>query len=338
MNLKEVVSELAESIELESGEEAIKNPERGCGFLKPDKAYARLDGIPGGEMPTFVEIANESNRIPYKGDHFRNYRWIPGISFELALIEEAADLGPSSSPMELVSALKNNEVTDPPGEVWDHIRRLAGSEGWLPDQQFTAGRTGRAHDLLMWVGGTYYPEPEEFINECKAHGLNKAIPVSKNQEPPIINPGRTRMWLIHPRGRRAEENLDAVEIEALSDTPGVGAKTLNILRENGYNTVREVRDAATSELAEIDGVGEDTAEAVRRAEIYVPAIIGYSYLSRIVYTRDVDGKVPDYVEDWDAANKLDLVHVGPASPYDADQAELPEWEGHEEAAEAEEAE
>lgn len=340
--INRVAEMLANSFQ-DNGEEFIENPERGCGFAKADQAYIRLDWVPwhpgyGDELerlPVFVEIESEANRIPYKGDHFRNYRWIPGLNFELALIEAAADLGPSSSPMELVSALKNNEITDPPGEVWEHIRRLGGSEAEDIDDQFHHITAGTAHDLLMWVGESYYGTPREFIEEAKREGLNKAIPVSQGQEPPTINPGKTRVWLIHPKGKTApRENLDGLGVETLDHVAGVGAKTAERLREAGYKTVRHVRDASVTELTDLGGIGEDIAQRLREADVYIPAIIGYSYLSRIIYTRDVDGKVPEYVEQWDATGMVDVVNIGPAEPYDADQTELPEFEGHTEEVES----
>lgn len=248
----------------ESGEEVLENKERGCGFLDHGKGYLRADGVPGGSLPLFVEIP-EANRIPYKEDHFRHYKMFPGTNFELALIEEAADLDwEHSSPMEYVSALANNEVLDPEGEVWNHIKRLAGSAAF-DGEHYGEMAVARAHDLIMWVGETYYPDPEEFIEEVRSMGLNKAIPISSRNTPPRINPGKTRLWLIHPKG-----------IDRFPD-----------------RSDEELEDA---------GIDADDRHSA--------AIIGYSYLSRVVYTEPADGDVPEYVQNWEAAGQLDTAKIG----------------------------
>lgn len=248
----------------ENGEEILENKERGCGFLDHGKGYLRQDGSPGGSMPRFVEIPEE-NRIPFKEDHFRHYKQFPGTNFELSLIEEAADLDwESSSPMEYVSALSNNEILDPPGEIWNHIKRLAGSAAYDGDH-YGEMDVARAHDILMWVGETYYPTPREFIDEVRVQGLNKAIPISSRNTPPRINPGLTRLWLIHPKG-----------IDRFPE--------------------------ASDEDLEDRGIDPE--------ERYSSAIIGYVYLTRVVYTEPADGEVPEYVQNWEAAGHLDRVKVG----------------------------
>jgi hypothetical protein len=54
-----------------------------------------------------------------------------------------------------------------------------------------------------------------------------------------------------------------------------------------------------------------------------PAIIGYAYLSRVVYASganatDTDPCVPGYVEDWAECGKVDIVDRGEPVPAEAD--------------------
>lgn len=290
--MRESDTEFPESEFDEEGNEVINNEERGCGFLDDGKGYLRSDVAgPGGNLPPMVEIPDDL-RIPFKEEHFRTWKTFPGIQFELSLIEEAASLdAESASPMEYVSAIKNGGYHD--GEIWEHLKRLSGSAHPLDagvggSDHYGTMRVAQANDLIMWVGETYYPQPEDFIEETKARGLNKAISMSTRNPPPVINPGKTRLFLIHPKGidnypEESEEELDEMGIEE-----------------------------------------EDR---------YTSAIIGYAYVTRCIYTEDADGRIPDYIERWEAANDLDVVATGREVSFE----EL-ENENIEEAAEKAEAE
>lgn len=259
----------------ENGEETLNNEERGCGFLEEGKGYLRSDiSMAGGELPSMVDIPEEI-RIPYKEEHFRTWKQFPGVQFELALNERASDLDPEeSAAMEFVSALSKGGYHD--GELWEHLKRLAGSA--YPLDAGTGGsdhcgtmRVAQAHDLIMWAGETYYPHPEDFIEETKSRGLNKAISLSTRNPPPVINPGKTRLWVIHPKGIDNYPETDEEELEEM-------------------------------------GVEEE--------ERYTPAIIGYAYITRTIYTRDADGRIPDYIQNWEATDRLDVVDTGREVPYE----------------------
>lgn len=221
--------------------ETIRNEERGCGFLDHGKGYLRSPPRgSGGVLPSFVEF---DPPIPYlERDKFRGYEFFPGIAFELA-VTGAADV--PTSHAEMVTPLGDEDPrldtfdedlppefvetnpflretarysstiadgdreatvsTDPPGEVWRHIVRSVGSaEGDHAGDM----EAFRSRDLYMHIGASYYETPEEFIQEVEEQGLSKAIPVSETQEPPVIQPGKTRLFLVHP---------DACEDE----TPGI---------------------------------------------------------------------------------------------------------------------
>lgn len=253
----------------EDGTEILNNEERGCGHLDDGKGYLRSDvPVRGGTLPAIVEVP-ESERIPFKEEHFRTWKHFPGIQFELALIESGSDINPEgASPMEYVSAIKNDAHHD--GELWEHLKRLTGHAYPLDaaldgSDHYGTMRVAQAHDLMMWVGETYYPHPEDYIEETRLRGLNKAISLSTRNPPPVINPGKTRLWLIHPKGIDNYPETDPEELDEM-------------------------------------GIEED--------DRYTAAIIGYAYITRCIYTKDADGRIPDYIQRWEAADDLDIVETG----------------------------
>jgi hypothetical protein len=151
-----------------------------------------------------------------------------------------------------------------------------------------------SHDLLMSVGKTHYETADEFVAESKVHGVNKAISVTSGNEPPAIDPGRTRLFLIHPK---------AVEV------------TVTEMEEQEVEKTEEV-ELPTGETKRVSYTETEMVE-VEETE-YVPGIIGYTYLTRVVYTEDADGNVPQYIQDYEATGALDVVKVGEPVPY-ADQ-------------------
>ena len=199
--------------------ETVRNEERGCGFLKHGKAYVRspprsADGV----LPAFVEF---DPVVPYlERSKFRGYEYFPGTEFELAVTgtEDFPDTaggwvrpsergeGEDRPTLQGYSTDSDEGLTstDPPGEIWRHILRNTGSAsdyehaGQIPQFQ--------SRDLFMFVGKSYYETPEEFIEEVHEQGLSKAIPVSESQEPPRIDPGKTRLYLVHPRAVYYEES------------------------------------------------------------------------------------------------------------------------------------
>ena len=260
--------------------ETLPNKQRGCGFLKHSKAYIRSP--PRGEdgvLPPFVEF---DPYIPYlERNKFRGYEFFPGISFELA-VTSGADLVDGLNddryglphirgdeddeeespvldldlpeevtlPEEVQDELERVEggySTDPPGEVYRHIARMVGSAEGDHAGDILAFH---ANDLYMHVGKSYYEDPQEFIREVRTQGLSKAIPVSESHAPPVVDPGRTRVFLVHPAAFEDED-------------------------------------------------GDTTA-----------GIIGYVYLSRVVYTEDKEGRFPNWAKQYARTGTLDLCRIG----------------------------
>lgn len=249
--------------------EALPNPERGCGFLKQGKAYLRADVGVDGELPAFVEF---DQPIPFKEDRKRSYKLFPGVQFELSVTGESG-----------------LTTTSPPNEIQNHLDRLMFDR---PTGE-TAGEmvSFHAHDYLMSVGKTHYETAEEFIVEAKINGVNKAISVTSGNAPPVVNPGRTRLFLIHPK---------AVAVTATEMEEQEVEKTEEVELPNG--------DTKTVSYTETEMVEVETTN-------YVPGVIGYTYLTRVVYTKDADGNVPQYIQDYEATGSLDVVDVGEPVPY-----------------------
>jgi hypothetical protein len=213
--------------------------------------------------------------VPFKEDRKRSYKQFPGIQFELS-----------------VTGSGGLTRTLPEGEINEHLSRL---ESDRPTGR-TAGEmlSFHSHDLLMSVGKTHYETADEFVAESKVHGVNKAISVTSGNEPPAIDPGRTRLFLIHPK---------AVEV------------TVTEMEEQEVEKTEEV-ELPTGETKRVSYTETEMVE-VEETE-YVPGIIGYTYLTRVVYTEDADGNVPQYIQDYEATGALDVVKVGEPVPY-ADQ-------------------
>lgn len=213
--------------------ETIDNRERGCGHLEHEKAYLRADlSREDGSLPPFVEFERPIPHLEIE-KNIRGWENFPGIQFELAV------------PVN----------TFPEDEIYRHLNRLSNIES---GEHVGEMDSAQAHDLLMGVGATHYPTPEDFIEECRHRGLNKAIPVSENKKPPVVLPGRTRVFLYHPR-------------------------------------------AITREPEEEDGDPR-----------YYGGIIGYSYLTRVVWTEpEDDDMVPEYIKEYMQQGRMEMVRPGP---------------------------
>lgn len=192
----------------------IPNPKRGCGHLKHGKAYARgMIGSPDGLLPSFVETRPY---VPFKEigtdeEFTTGYLKFDGLNAQIRAEGDLYDLKPLyPGSAEKKTAWENHvnagvydHPTDVPGLQWRrHVDRVAvkgieGAQHWGAAPATGSGTDAHA-DLLMRVGQTHYPEPQDFIEEAVRLGISKAIPLSTRQEPPDIIPGQTRMWLVHP--------------------------------------------------------------------------------------------------------------------------------------------
>lgn len=211
----------------------VSNPKRGCGYLTRGSLYLRGEGSPDGILPPFVEYEYP---LLYLEQHFRTYKPINGLQMELAL-------GFAHTPKEYRNqTIPQDDIFNLMGRLKYQRRKIMeDSEELKPNKDINVGELDLAwgFDLLMWVGEKFYPTPDDFVFECRKHGLSKKIPLN---EPPQIIPGITRLFIIHP---------------------------LAIEKKN-------------------------------------PGIIGYSYLTRAIYTKRKDGHIPKWIQDQDSLGRLDI--------------------------------
>jgi len=231
----------------DGGRESVDNRERGCGHLNPTSAYLRSDVTalsgPDGSIPRVVELDEpvEYREHNGKGAIIPGYVGFPGTSFDKHYVADG-------------------RTTTPSEDIHDHHDRL--SRYGFDGKHYGEITSARATDLLMSVGKTNYETPDDFIQECRERGLNLKIPISDRQEPPEVEPLRTRVWVIHPHG-----------------------------------------------------CGDDR-----------PGIIGYAYLTRVIFTTGTkasaeDPDIPAWASDYAAAGKFDVVDRGePISKDDAEAA------------------
>lgn len=262
----------------ETGREELANPERGCGFLKEEKAYIRTDPVRSsdGEIPAFVTFTPP---IPYKEGTLRSYQQFDGLGFQRSLKDD-------------FSTVPEDDLSD----LWDRYENSEDGEHW------GAITTAYSQDLLMWVGETYYDDPRDFVEESRKFGLNKAIPVSKRQEPPAINPMRTRVFCIHPTAYRVyeqpvtEENDDGEQVAVEAEDGDVKTEKVRVSYREDDNRL-----------------GEDDAEDPVKT---IAGVVGYSYLTRVVWTAPSDGDIPKWAKQYEDTGQLDIVDVGDKVPED----------------------
>jgi hypothetical protein len=217
----------------DDGRSIAQNPKRGCAHLKHGKGYIR--SAPGAlDVPAFVEI---EPRLPFKEGHFRGFKHFPGFKFEMAILDRVG-----MSPRSMVR---------------DDFGRMFGiADGDHVGEMDIA----RAQDLLMWSGKTYYT-PDEFIEEVRNLGLSKAIPISKNQEPPTIVPGWTRVWILH---KEAIDGTDPGLLgyapigEAMYTVPEDGnvPKWAQDYEATGDVVVAEIGDEVSAEATQNNSLGD----------------------------------------------------------------------------------
>jgi len=272
----------------ETGRELLPNPERGCGFLEEEKGYIRTDPVRGGDIPAFVTF---NPPIPYKEGTLRSYQQFDGLGFQRSLGDSV-----TTEPNE-----------DDLSDLWD---RLEGSED---GNHWGAITTAYAEDLLMWVGETYYDDPEDFVTEARRFGLSKGIPVSKRQGPPAINPMNTRVFLIHPTAFRVYEQPVFTEND--------DDEQVAVTDDDGDPKTEKVR---VNYMDDDNRLGEDDAEKPVKT---VPGIIGYSYLTRVVWTAPSDDDIPKWAQQYEDTGQLDIVDVGEPVPEDEVDERLEEFDG-----------
>jgi hypothetical protein len=176
--------------------------------LKRGTAYIRgTVGSPDGILPSFVEL---DPYVPYRemgtdGGFTRGFLKFDGVTAQFALDDITDFVRRYPGGTEDFDAADNmvdqglypNLQEAPNFEGQRHVDRIR-YRGTRSDDHFGAIDVAYQSDLLMRAGKTHYPDPDDFIDEAVELGISKAIPMSQNQGPPVIEPGITRCWILHP--------------------------------------------------------------------------------------------------------------------------------------------
>jgi hypothetical protein len=234
----------------------IRNAKRGCGHLKTGAMYLHAEVSPDGILPPFVLF---DPPLRYDEQEFRGWKAFQGLQFEMAFRPETrlpgfdeeayrADYRASMAPRptaEFIAAIGGQET-----ELDRHVARLC-HEGYMIRQgQEIPGlgyvRHAWAPDLLMFIGATYYPTPDDFVKEAIRLGVNKRIP---NTNPPLVIPGITKLYLVHPAAPLANGDIG-------------------------------------------------------------PAVIGFAYMTHVIFTRPPDNVIPKWVDDLRAVGQVTIADIG----------------------------
>lgn len=157
--------------------------ERGCGFRKGGGLYLVNDGAGRscGRMPVPLHVCPTCSQgiKPARG-----FTWI-----------ESDPILAAAPACKHVTETRNIIEVDTihDGVVLTH--RLPGPVNVLPGPECHACPmyAGRGRVGLMWVGGKFYPSPEDFVKEARTMGLSKRIA----QIPKDLVVGETWVWLAH---------------------------------------------------------------------------------------------------------------------------------------------
>lgn len=274
--------------------ETISNPKRGCGTMKPGAVYLRADLSTFGTLPAFVRIQPP---IPHQEPHFRGIQYVNGLALDHVLGWSVIDLNRETPPRFRL---------DPDADGLNLTKRLSGewfqrgqlhAEGGHPEN-FGAISPAWTFDILDWVGESYYPTPESFIEEAHAHGVNRRLP--KGTFPKVVA-GQTRSWFVHPR---------AITLYK-ADCPTCGTTHARWVPvgDGGFRC-----PGCNLEWSK----GWSQAETASR-----PGVIGYSYLTRTIYTAPPGEAVPETMKAKAAAGLVDIVQLGPS------EVEIPIEDGSE---------
>jgi hypothetical protein len=285
--------------------ESIDNRERGCGHLKPQSCYIRSDvaalSAEGGEIPRFVELDEpvEYREHTGRGAIIPGWKAFPGNSFAAHYHADG-------------------NTTTPGEDIPDHFDRL--SRYGFDGDHYADITSARSHDVLMSVGATNWETPEDYIEECRDRGLNLKIPVSDSNPPPVIEPLRTRVWVIHPNGAGdsrpaiigyayVTRNVFTTGTEATEEDPDVPGWA------EDYDTVRDDVDIVEP--------GDPISEDDPRHDPNQTALADHEPDDGVDYIDggDVDDALPDDEPDPESESAAEQIDMQEEDATDADVAD-----------------
>lgn len=170
----------------------VSEGRRGCGYRKPGGLYLIAEGEAQGCGKLPVSLA-ALNRCPHCGQP----------------LPEDYGVRPSRAPR----ILANPEL------LWRDISCKVGGAHCLNCPLSAGYETGPA--LLLWIGESFYPTYQDFIDESKRMGISRRISVV----PKEFEVGRTWVLLAHPKVIRRNMTTRSSQLPFMPDQlvfdPGV---------------------------------------------------------------------------------------------------------------------
>lgn len=187
-----------------------------------------------------------------------------------------------------------------------------------------------ANDLLMWVGEDNYPTPEDFSSECITQGLSKRIAI--NNVPQGIEPGKSRLFLIHPKaGLAVDPPHTLAELrEDLAKVPHERVETWLVDWErNPAWVVRQIMALKVPPALpfkarhdQVESILQATLILQRFGARLVPAIFGFVYLTGMQYVcKEGETDLPDGLQ-GKGIEPVRVVYDEPEAPQAPFQGEV----------------
>lgn len=275
------------------GRETIDNPQRGCNYLRQDTGYIRSEYSASGTLPPFVLFCQ------------------PGVSPSELL--DARSSVPDAEAQSKFSGIDEDLLKPLPykEDIGRGYNYAAGTDVCLalePDREMVPAYRNYEGALASLVQMGEYDSIEEVPrNETERHIDRMRSETVSQSHWGQIDAMRSKDLLM-----RAGKTYYPTPKEYVDECLAYGLnKGINVNARQSPPAVNPGRTRCF--IVHPHACGEDLA-----------GVIGFAYLTRVVYTEDSDGEVPNYVEDYESGDHLDVVRPGEREP-----AETPEPESGE---------
>ncbi|NIT78775.1 MAG: hypothetical protein GWO44_18260 [Thermoplasmata archaeon] len=263
----------------------MANPKRGCGHLKPHAVYMTAQFSAFGELPTFVQITPP---IPHQEAWFRGVKYVNGLALDAVMGWAHADidrertpayrLAPSCESQKLLARMGGRHFC----ARLDEISAALVGDGLV----FSAEDVDREVDNLR-AGKAYAPVNLGAFEEFWALDMLDWIgeshyptPESFIEEAKQLGVNRRLPKGFFPRIRKGQTRVWFLHPKAIR-APG---------------------DRISPDQEEM-GVGDDF--------VLRPGLIGYSYLTHLIYTAPPNQAVPEDMKKRAAAGEIEIVELTP---------------------------
>lgn len=161
---------------------------------------------------------------------------------------------------------------------------------------------GKYYDILMWVGEQFYPTPQHITNEVRGQGLSKRL--SLNTIPEGMVPGKTRIFLAHPKARLIAQGdigefhgqLAKIATEWLHDSPEVKETMTLFEYEREIAWVDWASIVGALSLVKCKGFAATLRALLREYKAaLIPGIFAYCFYTGTSYTMMQGETLPDHL-------------------------------------------